>query len=118
MYPEATLSDHHSAWHRTFGRYTTCPMDCGAGEVVEERFLADHEALEADGRRGIICGSCKGRHATVATVKFCYEVKYDAQTFERNERAMIEAIENEGECEHGLSQALCAGPGHYPMDKD
>jgi hypothetical protein len=21
-----------------------------------------------------------------------------------------------GECEHGLSKALCAGPSHYPMD--
>ena len=25
-------------------------------------------------------------------------------------------MEAAGECEHGLSAALCAGPGHYPMD--
>lgn len=26
-------------------------------------------------------------------------------------------IEDEGTCSHGMSAALCAGPGHYPADR-
>lgn len=112
---QATFSDHHNAWHRTFGKYLCCPWDCGSGEVVKETFAADAAALEA-GAHGILCGACKGRHASVATVKFCYEVKRDAETFQRREAAMAAEIEAAGECTHGLSAALCSGPNHYPAD--
>lgn len=71
------LSDAHDQWHRIYGKYTTCNLDCGAGEIVGDTFEADEEALQESGARGIRCGSCKGRHATVATVRFCYEVKRD-----------------------------------------
>lgn len=37
-----------------------------------------------------------------------YFAEYDA--------AMAEAVAEAGQCEHGLSAALCAGPGHYPAD--
>jgi hypothetical protein len=100
-----------------YGKYSTCDLDCGASEIVGETFEADSQALEA-GARGIRCGCCKERHAFVATVKFCYEVKRDSETFQRNDAAMMASIEEEGECEHGLSKALCSGPGHYPMDRD
>ena len=105
-----TLSMAHDQWHRMHGKYTTCDLDCGAGEVVGEVFEADYDATEG-GVKGIRCGSCKDRHASVSMVKFCYEVKRDAETFERNE-----AIMAEDECEYGLSQVLCSGPGHYPVD--
>ena len=72
------LSDAHAQWHQIYGKYATCDLDCGAGEVVGEVFEADAEAL-AEGAHGIKCGSCKERHASVATVKFCYEVKRDAE---------------------------------------
>jgi hypothetical protein len=26
-------------------------------------------------------------------------------------------VDMQGTCEHGLSAGLCAGPGHYPMDR-
>ena len=109
----ATLSDHHTAWHRTFGRYTTCDLDCGAGEIVGEFFEADAEALAETGERGVRCGSCKQNHTSVAAVRFCYEVKYDAQTFERNDAAMVAEMVAQGECVHGMSQALCSGPNHW-----
>lgn len=72
------LADAHRQWHQIFGKYTTCDLDCGAGEIVGEVFEADWEATEG-GTKGIRCGSCKGRHASVATVKFCYEVKWDTE---------------------------------------
>lgn len=112
---QATLSDQHSEWHRIFGSYSTCPLDCGSGEIVQETFDADAEAL-AEGAHGIRCGCCKGRHASVATVKFCYEVKRDAEKFDRDQAALAEYLEEAGECEHGLSAGLCSGPGHYPPD--
>jgi hypothetical protein len=111
-----TLSMAHDQWHHMNGKYSTCDLDCGAGERVAEFFEIDAErVVDMDGP-GIRCGSCKGRHANPAAVKFCYEVKYDSETAERNEAAMVTAIATEGECEHGLSQALCSGPGHYPVD--
>ena len=110
------LSLQHDEWHRIHGKYQSCPLDCSAGEIAWQRFEEDAEALVESGARGIRCGACKGRHAFVATVKFCYEVERDAKTFERNEAAMVKAIEEAGECEHGLSAALCSGPGHYPPD--
>jgi hypothetical protein len=111
------LALQHDEWHRIHGKYQSCPLDCSDGEVAWQRFEEDAEALVESGARGISCGACKNRHAFVATVKFCYEVKYDSETFARNEAAMTKAIEEGGECEHGLSAALCSGPGHYPMDR-
>ena len=107
----------HDQCHRIYRKYQTCPLDCTAGEIAWQRFEEDAEALVESGARGILCGACKGRHATVATVKFCYEVKRDAETFARNETAMAKAIQDGGECEHGLSAALCSGPNHYPPDR-
>ena len=74
-----TLSEAHDQWHRMNGKYTTCDLDCGAGESVAETFAADAEALQESGARGIRCGCCMGRHASVATVKFCHEVEHDAK---------------------------------------
>jgi len=116
----SAIADACRDHHRTYGIYSTCPWDCGAGEIVDWTFDADEEALrelEAQGRRGIRCGNCKTRHATVATVKFCYAVTRDRQTFQRREAAIEEALAEAGECEHGLSAALCSGPGHYPPDR-
>lgn len=31
-------------------------------------------------------------------------------------REQAEKLESDPECEHGLSQSLCAGPNHYPTD--
>ena len=74
------LSEEHTQWHQMYGKYTTCNLDCGVGEVVADTFEADEEALQEPGARRIRCGSCGQRHASVATVKFCYEVKRsDAQ---------------------------------------
>lgn len=109
------LSDAHAQWHRAHGKYATCDLDCGAGEIVGEVFEADAETLQKPGAHSIRCGACCGRHATVVTVKFCHEVKFDAEMFERNEAAMIAEIEAAGLCEHELSAALCAGFGHYPL---
>jgi hypothetical protein len=58
-----------------YGKYTTCNLDCGAGEIVGDVFEADEEALKEPGAHRIKCGSCGNRHASVSTVKFCYEVK-------------------------------------------
>lgn len=110
-----TLSMAHDQWHRMHGRYTTCDLDCGAGEAVADAFEADAAALEA-GAHSIRCGACGLRHTSVATVKFCYEVKRDAETWKRTEEAAVAAITAAGECEHGLSAAFCDGPGHYPAD--
>ena len=107
-----TLSDHHAAWHRTFGRYTTCPMDCGSNEGVERVFENDAQTLRK-GAHGIRCGSCGGRHAMVDTVRFCHKVRWDAETFARNDAAMVSELESAGECEHGMSAALCSGPNHW-----
>jgi len=112
-----TLSLQHDEWHRIHGKYQTCPLDCTAGEIAWQRFEADAEALVESGARGIRCGACQGRHASVATVRFCFEVKYDAETFARRDAAIAAEIEAAGECEHGLSAALCSGPGHYPPDR-
>jgi len=112
---QATLSTAHDQWHRMFGKYQTCPFDCGANEIVAEIFESDALDLAA-GAHGIRCGSCKERHASVVVVKFCHEVKRDAERFERNEAEFAAVIAAAGECEHGLSKALCAGPGHYPSD--
>lgn len=115
------LADGCRQWHQMYGKYSTCDLDCGAGEIVAQTF--DYDALILDamfvesGARGIRCGACKGRHALVSTVKFCYEYKWDAGTAARNDAAMEKAIEEGGECEHGLSAALCSGPGHYPPDR-
>jgi hypothetical protein len=115
------LAEGHTQWHQMYGKYGTCPLDCGAGEIVSDTFAHDDLILDAmfveSGARGIRCGSCKGRHALVSTVKFCYEVKRDAETFARNEAAMEKALDEAGECEHGLSALLCSGPGHYPPDR-
>lgn len=115
-----TIALQHDEWHRIHGKYQTCPLDCGAGEIIADTFAYDNTILNVmfadSGNHGIRCGSCKGRHALTSTVKFCYEVKRDAETFARNEAAMIKEIEQAGDCEHGLSAALCAGPGHYPAD--
>lgn len=111
-----TLSMAHDQWHRMNGKYSTCDLDCGASDAVNEFFEIDAERVADLGGRGIKCGSCQGHHANVAAVKFCYEVKYDSETAERNEKAMIVAIDAEGQCEHLLSKALCSGPGHYPVD--
>jgi hypothetical protein len=108
-----TLSLQHDQWHLIHGKYKTCPLDCTAGEVAWQRFEEDAEALVESGVRGIRCGTCKGRHASVATVRFCFEVEYDAQTFQRNEAAMQAEIEAQGECEHSMSKALCSGPNHW-----
>jgi hypothetical protein len=32
------------------------------------------------------------------------------------DEAFAREVEAAGTCEHGLSAALCCGPGHYPMD--
>lgn len=109
---QSTLSSAHDQWHRMYGKYSICDLDCGAGEIVGEIFEDDAEALR-EGAYGIRCGACKGRHASIAVVKFCCEVKRDAETFKRNEAAMEEAIATGGECEHGLRMALCTGPNHY-----
>lgn len=112
----ALLSDQHNEWHLVNGRYSTCPLDCGAGEAVSQFFEIDAERVCDSGVRGIKCGSCQGYHFDIAAVKFCFVVKYDSEKFERTQVAMAAAIEAKGECEHGLSQALCSGPGHYPAD--
>lgn len=113
---QTMLSTEHDQWHRENGKYTNCNLDCGASEIVGDAFEDDAEALQESGARGIRCGSCKGRHATVKMVRFCYEVKADAETAKRNEAAMVAFINESGECEHGLSQVFCAGPNHYPQD--
>lgn len=76
------LSEAHAQWHQIYGKYATCELDCGAGEVVGQVFEDDYEATKG-GTEGIRCGSCRGRHASVATVRFCYEVKYDAEKRKR-----------------------------------
>ena len=111
------LADAHDQWHKLNGKYRTCDLDCGAGERVGEFFEADAQALIALGERGIKCGSCGMHHSNTAAVRFCFEVKYDSQIAARRDAEMAAAIEAEGECEHGLSKALCAGPGHYPADR-
>lgn len=108
------LADAHRQWHQIHGKYSTCDLDCLAGEVVGETFEADAEALQEPNALQIRCGSCKGRHASVATVKFCYEVEREAKKYAE---AYVDHLVDEGECEHGLSQALCSGPGHYPADR-
>jgi len=74
----STLSDAHTQWHQIFGKYATCDLDCGAGEIVGQIFEEDWEDTK-QGTVGIRCGSCKGRHASVATVNFCYEVARDTE---------------------------------------
>ena|SRR5690242_19835447 len=114
------LSLQHDEWHRIHGKWVTCPLDCGAGERVDDFFAADAQKLlevVAAGGRGVRCGRCKLHHTSVDAIRFCYAVKYDAETFARNEAARAKEIEEAGDCEHGLSAALCAGPGHYPMDR-
>ena len=54
-----------------------------------------------------------GTPLTAEAVKFCFEVKYDAQTFARHEAEMVAEIVAQGECEHGMSKALCTGPNHW-----
>ena len=110
------LSLQHDEWHRIFGRYTNCPLDCNAREVVVQTFEEEWEALHAPGARSIRCAACKGRHASVDTVKFCHEVTQEDTKFDRDQAALAKELEEAGECEHGLSKALCAGPNHYPAD--
>ena len=74
----AWLSDAHNEWHTVNGKYASCPLDCGINEGVADFFEADFQALEA-GAHSIRCGSCKDRHASVAAVKFCYEIKRDIE---------------------------------------
>ncbi|HEY6021195.1 MAG TPA: hypothetical protein VIY48_15205 [Candidatus Paceibacterota bacterium] len=112
----ATLSDQHDQWHRMYGMYAVCNLDCGSAETAMAVFENDYQALLESGKRGIKCGSCKGRHLASATVKFCYEVKRDSERYEKSMAAFDEMLESAGECEHGLSAALCEGPNHYPQD--
>jgi hypothetical protein len=83
-----TLADAHTQWHQIFGKYTTCDLDCGAGEIVGEIFEADAEALQKPDARRIRCGSCGERHASVAMVKFCYKVKRDSEMRKQIEEEM------------------------------
>lgn len=110
------ISLQHDEWHQVNGKYRDCPLDCGIGDQVAEVFLADDQELQASGERGIFCGSCKQRHLAKEVVRFCFEVKYDEEALARREAEMAKEIEEAGDCEHGLSAALCAGPGHYPAD--
>ena len=71
-----TLADAHAQWHQIHGKYAVCDLDCGAGEYIGQFFEDDAEDVLA-GVGSIKCGSCKGRHASVAAVKLCYEVKRD-----------------------------------------
>ena len=91
----------------------------------------------------IRCASCKGRHGSVAAVRACHEGPDDAglvyaeavaswvttggnpadahryaAVIARGEvwAGWITELPDLGECEHGLSQALCVGPSHYPTD--
>ena len=41
---------------------------------------------------------------------------YSCPGLSAEDMAALEAEANQPSCEHGLSQSLCAGPGHYPMD--
>ena len=82
----SAVSDSHSLWHYMYGKYTTCNLDCGAGEIVGETFEDDAAALEvivAEGGHGVRCGACKGYHSCAATVRFCYEVKRDGERYQR-----------------------------------
>jgi hypothetical protein len=43
---------------------------------------------------------------------------YDCPGFDAEDMAALIAEQNEPPCEHGLSARLCAGPGHYPPDRE
>lgn len=43
---------------------------------------------------------------------------YSCPGFDAEDMAALVAEQNAPPCEHGLSQSLCAGPGHYPMERD
>lgn len=76
------LAEAHREWHMIHGKYKVCDLDCGASEGIMDVFESDVEALkeiEAEGGRGIKCGSCKQYHASKATVKVCCEVEYDSR---------------------------------------
>ena len=75
------------------------------GEVVEV-YTAQVGPVDDDGNQGIDI-VCKG----VAVAR--YTMRYDlVGRWIANELAFLNGLE--GDCEHGLSAALCAGPMHYP----
>lgn len=41
---------------------------------------------------------------------------YKCPGFDAEDAAALEREANQPPCPHGLSQSLCAGPGHYPTD--
>jgi hypothetical protein len=43
---------------------------------------------------------------------------YDCPGFDKEDEAALVAEQNAPPCEHGLSARLCAGPGHYPPDRE
>lgn len=77
----------------------------------------------------IKCGHCTETHASVSEVRDCayweYEAEAEALAEYRAETgygyspdvvAFQEAAQED--CEHGLSAWLCAGPMHYPADRE
>lgn len=82
------LAEQCREHHYLYGKYSTCDLDCGAGEVVMETMEADREALDAGATPRIHCGACKGVHASVATVRFCCEVQHDFDRAAKRRQAM------------------------------
>lgn len=69
--PLATIADAHREWHLNAGvpmGTPGCPQDA-CHPVEDWSDYATDEELAAAG--WIRCGHCKGRHETVAAVRFC-----------------------------------------------
>ena len=59
----AWINDAHSQWHSIHGKYSVCPLDCGAGEHLWSGYDEEEGTIR--------CGHCKGRHVEVADVREC-----------------------------------------------
>lgn len=44
--------------------------------------------------------------------------EYNCAGFTEEDEEALRFIQSQPPCEHGLSQHLCAGPGHYPLERD
>lgn len=115
----ATQAEAHREWHlnaRVPMGQAGCPQDACDGPAAE--------------RVTVRCGHCRDWHsaatsaAVFAAVRACAafdpcrKAGHDVVAAECCYTCDGEYLAAAAACEHGMAARLCAGPGHYPQDRD
>ena len=114
----ATQAEAHLEWHRNSGVPVgfPCPWDACDPEDLDpadrRRLARQRDVNMAHIDRGevgdtvIRCAGCGEVHLSVANVHAC-QIGQDLPD------VYVPSL-----CEHGMSADLCAGPGHYPDERE